>query len=192
MTDGNSQFSSTLNQLDMNIESQMRLRIKVHKWLKENANFIAPGGECISKMVCGETWEEFLERIEKCGSFGNNLTLIAISNIFNVKILVSQSNSQNKFSFTPADDKTIWKTIFLFNDVNNHYFSILPVENKGNEQEIESNEKETNTKNKKQDKKNEKTKIEKTKIETTKIEKTKNEKIESKLEKVLLLIYSEN
>ena len=152
MADGNSQFSSTLDQLDMNIESQMRLRIKVHKWLKENANFMAPGGECISKMLSGETWEEFLERIEKSGSLGNNLTLIAISNIFNVKILVSQLNSQNKFSFTPDEVKTIWKTIFLFDDGDGHYFSILPLENKSDEQEIETklNKKKMDSKNEKQ------------------------------------------
>ena len=62
--------------------------------------------------------------MSKIGEFENTVTLWAISNVLNVKIIIFHSKHDSEQFFFPTN-KTPSKNIFLFNDNDVHYLSII-------------------------------------------------------------------
>ena len=116
-----------MDQLKKKEELHDVLRKNICDWLIQNKDFKLPGGQKISNsghVKTGENWESFCQRMSKIGEFGNTVTLWAISNVLNVKIIIFHSKHDSEQFFFPTN-KTPSKNIFLFNDNDVHYLSII-------------------------------------------------------------------
>jgi hypothetical protein len=89
--DGNCQFTSLSDQLTNEIAHAPFIRRTVVSWLVLNTNTILENGAKINEFSYDKPWEAYLQEMRKNGIWGDHLTLIAASEIFNKSIVVISS-----------------------------------------------------------------------------------------------------
>jgi hypothetical protein len=92
--DGNCQFASVCSQLFNDPNEHPKLRLIVSSWLKKNANFKLPNGCTLQDFLETDrwpTWEAYAETMARDGTWGDQITLLAVAEIFKVRIVVISS-----------------------------------------------------------------------------------------------------
>jgi len=89
--DGNCQFTSLSDQLTNEIVHAPFIRRTVVSWLVLNTDTVLENGAKIREFSYDKPWEVYLQEMMKNGIWGDHLTLIAASEIFNKSIVVISS-----------------------------------------------------------------------------------------------------
>ena len=139
--DNNCQFHAIIDQLRhkkinntdiipdiMNEDAHQLLRSAAVKWLKENGNKQFIGGNEHSKLSHfyssneGDSWDKICDLYNKVGkTWGSELTLIAISDLFNVNIVVISNVRESEFkreTWTPFKEEKDAKNVLVIG----HYY----------------------------------------------------------------------
>lgn len=89
--DGNCQFYALSDQLTNEIKHAPFIRRTIITWLRVNADTLLDNGAKISEFAYGRDWSAYLQDMSRNKSWGDHLTLIAASEIFNRSIVVVSS-----------------------------------------------------------------------------------------------------
>jgi len=89
--DGNCQFSSLSDQLTNDISHAAFIRRSVVNWLTINSDTVLENGAKISEFSYDIPWRAYLQEMSKHGTWGDHLTLIAASEIFNKSVIIISS-----------------------------------------------------------------------------------------------------
>jgi len=91
--DGNCQFTSVADQLFNDLTQHSDVRSNAVGWLRANPTYKGPHGEVnLTAFIGPSAWEEYLKKMDQDGTWGDHLTLIAISQVYEVEILIVSSN----------------------------------------------------------------------------------------------------
>jgi len=131
--DGNCQFAAFSDQLYGDIDHAAEIRYCCVKWLRSNKNFVLSNGAKLEDFLQSEffpTWGDYCEYMEAEGTWGDNLTLVALAELFQTKIVIISSikivDGQNPCTIiTPS----IWnqkKVAYMSHLHELHYSSLCP------------------------------------------------------------------
>ncbi|KAH3756049.1 OTU domain containing protein [Pelomyxa schiedti] len=126
--DGNCQFYSLSDQMYDTIHRAADLRRTAVAWLEAHKEWDPGNGALLHYFVADQTWEAYCRQMSKSGTWGDNLTLIAISEHFRVRISVISSVAGDNFitEITPSalkGDPTT-KVLLLCHFAEYHYGSL--------------------------------------------------------------------
>jgi len=131
--DGNCQFSALADQLYNDPSAHAKVRKMVVNWLRENRNYTLPNGTRIIDYLQTERfpeWKDFGDYMEQDKVWGDHFTLIAASELFQIKIVVVSSIEVEPGidPFTVIIPKQWMKdrVIFLSHLHELHYSSLIP------------------------------------------------------------------
>lgn len=90
--DGNCQFASVSDQLYGDINSAFQLRQQACEWILNNQNCVLPNGSSLKNYIYDfESVEAFCQDMARNGIWGNHLTLVALANSLQRKIVILSS-----------------------------------------------------------------------------------------------------
>jgi len=132
--DGNCQFSAVADQLCDNPGAHAQIRKLAVKWLRANPHYTLPNRTVLKDYLQTEffpSWNDYCDYMQQTGTWGDHYTLIAVSEVFNVKIVILTSMdvdpSVDPFTvIVPKRWKTegTGKTIYLSHLHELHYGSV--------------------------------------------------------------------
>lgn len=102
--DGNCQFAAMADQIFGNPEYSGHVRELVVEWLLEHPKYPVGEGTVLKDFLetdCFTTWESYCEYMAKDGSWGDHITLIAMSEIFKCTIAILSSVEINDPNINP-------------------------------------------------------------------------------------------
>jgi hypothetical protein len=97
--DGNCQFAAFSDQYFGDIKYAADIRKKCVEWLWENKDFVLSNGAKIEHFLQTDffpTWRDYCEYMIQDGTWGDNLTLVALSELFQTKIVIISSIKLSK------------------------------------------------------------------------------------------------
>jgi len=126
--DGNCQFSAVSDQLFDTIDKSTYIRQTAVDWLRRSRDFELPNGAVLWNFAYDQTWDEFCNELARPGIWGNHLTLVAISEIFGVRIRIISSVKGDNFTteVNPSKLKSA-KIVWLSHFAEFHYSSLTPI-----------------------------------------------------------------
>eukprot|EP01105_Mastigella_eilhardi_P028406 TRINITY_DN9334_c0_g3_i1.p1 TRINITY_DN9334_c0_g3~~TRINITY_DN9334_c0_g3_i1.p1 ORF type:complete len:521 (+),score=142.52 TRINITY_DN9334_c0_g3_i1:49-1611(+) len=95
--DGNCQFYSLSDQLFDAISHAPEVRHAAVDWLEAHCEWDVGNGARLRDFVCDQPWEAYCKQMSRSGVWGDNLTLTAVSEVFNVRICVVSSVAGDNF-----------------------------------------------------------------------------------------------
>ncbi|KAH3757624.1 OTU domain containing protein [Pelomyxa schiedti] len=95
--DGNCQFYALCDQLYDDINRAAELREETVNWLLQHRDWDTGNGALLRDFVHNQTWEEYCATMKKNGIWGDNLTLVAVSEMKGVSITILSSVSGDNF-----------------------------------------------------------------------------------------------
>jgi len=133
--DGNCQFTSVADQLFNDLTQHSDVRSNAVGWLRANPTYKGPHGEVnLTAFIGPSAWEEYLKKMDQDGTWGDHLTLIAISQVYEVEILIVSSNWAKPYITHIGEGE---KTIRIAHYAEWHFESIERIpEKKGEESTI--------------------------------------------------------
>eukprot|EP01088_Endostelium_zonatum_P004791 TRINITY_DN1612_c0_g1_i1.p1 TRINITY_DN1612_c0_g1~~TRINITY_DN1612_c0_g1_i1.p1 ORF type:complete len:365 (+),score=111.88 TRINITY_DN1612_c0_g1_i1:87-1181(+) len=134
--DGNCQFSAVADQLFNATKFHALLRQKVCDWLRSNKNFEIGDGAKLSDFLDTDSfssWNKYVDYMSTSGSWGDHITLVAISNMFGISIMIVSSIDEKKAGkaggvvFIEPENKEVpvKKMIYLSHWHERHYGSLI-------------------------------------------------------------------
>jgi hypothetical protein len=131
--DGNCQFSAAADQLFNDPNKYHEVRRLVVKWLRNNPNFKIDSEtqliDFLEKDIYN-SWEEYCDNMSKNGQWGDQITLYAISQLFNARIVILSSvkvyNGQSLITIEPRNkpSDTKIKTLLIGHWHERHFISL--------------------------------------------------------------------
>lgn len=127
--DGNCQFYSISDQLYGDITHAAEIRSAAAEWLRSNPDKEV-NGVPLSCFVYDVTWEDFCENVSRNGIWGDHMTLIAVANAFNLRIVVISSvkgdNYMNEiYPDPPLPGREPPRQITILHFAESHYTSVV-------------------------------------------------------------------
>jgi len=140
--DGNCQFAAVSDQLFGHPKFHPKIRKVVAHWLRNHPHFAVDSTTVLSDFLekdCFPTWNAYCDYVAEEGNWGDQITLRAIAEIFNVEITVISSvdtpepNSQPITTIRPANGSDFHKSILLAHWHERHYGSLTVVDEESEE-----------------------------------------------------------
>lgn len=127
--DGNCQMYSISDQLWKSLDRHRFVRLDIVGWLRRNADLELPNGAKLRDFVHGMSWEAYCESMERDGTWGDHLTLIAASELYAARIMIISSSVDDTSYITEIVPTTrpVERSVFLCHYAEYHYSSILPI-----------------------------------------------------------------
>jgi hypothetical protein len=97
--DGNCQFAAFSDQYFGDVNKAATVRIECVKWLWNNKDFVLSNGAKIEHFLQTDffpTWRDYCEYMIQDGTWGDNLTLVALSELYQTKIVIISSIKLSK------------------------------------------------------------------------------------------------
>lgn len=95
--DGNCQMSSLSFQIFGNFENAQDVRLLIVGWLRSNGDLELPENNALLKDFSYLEWNKYCDLMEKNGTWGDHITLIAAAEIFNRSIVIVSSIPGSNF-----------------------------------------------------------------------------------------------
>lgn len=129
--DGNCQFYSISDQLFGEISYANDIRKKAAEWLQENPNKEINGCP-LNCFIYDKTWDEYCEEVGKNGSWGDQMSLIAVANVYNLRIIVISSVKGDNYVTEvypdpPLPNREPPRQITIAHIAELHYCSVVPL-----------------------------------------------------------------
>ena len=125
--DGNCQFYALSDQIYGDFNHAKEIRTRAADWLRKNSDKLV-GGTPLRFFVYATTWEEFCNNAAKEGTWGDHLTLMAVANVYNVKILIVSSIADDNYITEISPDRKESapppKQVILSHFAEYHYGSV--------------------------------------------------------------------
>lgn len=130
--DGNCQFSAVSDQLFDTTKYHLDIRQHVAHWLNNNPDYEIENGTFLRDFLetdCYGTWSEYCQTMAQEGTWGDHMTLVAISELFKCTIVILSSVELDGKSTDPITVITprrsdSQKVILLSHLHENHYGSL--------------------------------------------------------------------
>eukprot|EP01098_Paradermamoeba_levis_P006819 TRINITY_DN2838_c0_g1_i1.p1 TRINITY_DN2838_c0_g1~~TRINITY_DN2838_c0_g1_i1.p1 ORF type:complete len:464 (-),score=125.21 TRINITY_DN2838_c0_g1_i1:56-1255(-) len=103
--ESNCQFEAVAHQLFQDAKFADQVRMNVSTWLLNNPTYCVPNGQELSKYLCaGLTWQQYCQGMASPACWGDNVTLIAVAEVYQAKIVIITSIVGNQFviEITPS------------------------------------------------------------------------------------------
>jgi len=132
--DGNCQFAAFADQLFSTPRVHQEVRRISVEWLRQNPNFEVERGVYLRdflEMDCFGNWEEYCNYMAQDGTWGDHMTLIALSEVFECSVIILSSvelgNNSASNPVTIIEPKTCksQKVILLSHLHEKHYGSLV-------------------------------------------------------------------
>lgn len=129
--DGNCQFRAIADQIYMNEQDFALVRENAVSWLTENENFEVDKGTKISEFLFDfPSWDAYCDEMAQDGVWGDQLTLMAIAEKFQVRLWILSSSDciDEKAAIIIEPRQTrVRKTVYLLHWLERgHYESLVP------------------------------------------------------------------
>jgi len=127
--DGNCQFAACSDQLYGTPAHHLTVRYAAVNWLRQNQDFVLPNQTKIRDFLQTDffpTWEDYCTYMNQPGIWGDHLTLIAISQAFDAKIIIISSVEVNPGidPFTVIAPRVTKRVLYLSHLHELHYSSL--------------------------------------------------------------------
>lgn len=129
--DGNCQMSSLSYQLFETFDHADDIRKCIVNWLRENKELEIPENGAKLKDFVYEDWDVYCNQMEKSGTWGDHLTLIAAAEVFNCTIVIFSSMPGNDYitEIVPfKGENENGKTLFLSHYAEFHFTTLIKLE----------------------------------------------------------------
>ncbi|XP_078614208.1 uncharacterized protein LOC144883508 [Branchiostoma floridae x Branchiostoma japonicum] len=126
-SDGNCQFAAFADQLERlgrGILSPQDLRRMSVSYLRNNPKLPGPDASNVADFVDGKDLPRYLRQMEEEGTWGDHLTLQALSNIWNVRVCIVSSSSDYLIYINPLGMDSRAEVILLGHISEEHYVSL--------------------------------------------------------------------
>jgi len=130
---GNCQFAAFSDQYFNDIKYAAEIRNECVKWLMKNKYFVLTNGAKMENFLQTDffpTWQDYCEYMSVDGTWGDNLTLVALSELFRTKIVIISSiklsKNQNPCTVIVPSKWENNKVVYLSHLHELHYSSICP------------------------------------------------------------------
>ena len=129
--DGNCQFYSISDQMYGDISHAEEIRKDAADWLRRNSDKDV-NGIPLSCFIFDETWDEFCDKVSTNGVWGDHLTLIAVANVYNLRIVVISSVKGDNYMTEVYPDPPLQgreppRSITISHFAEFHYNSVVPL-----------------------------------------------------------------
>ena len=132
--DGNCQFHAIAQQLQIQTNKQMsadEVRKAIVQFLRQNPVLnVADGVLDLRDRIISETWEQYLDRLEKGEQWGNENTLLVVPFVFDVPVTVL-SDSMDHVVSIPLPNENVNEdvpTLLIGHISELHYVGLIPVD----------------------------------------------------------------
>jgi len=130
---GNCQFAAFSDQCFGDIKYAAAIRSECVRWLAKNKDFVLSNGAKMEDFLQTDyfpTWQDYCEYMSEDGIWGDNLTLVALSELFRTKIIIISSiklsKNQNPCTVIIPSNWDNKKVVYLSHLHELHYSSICP------------------------------------------------------------------
>jgi len=128
--DGNCQMHSLSDQLCGNLNHGKYIRKRLVRWLTSHSTVTLSNGCTLKDFVHDQSWEQYCDRMNREGEWGDHLTLIAAAEVFKSSIVIISSVLGDNFVVEVLPTFCIPEnTIMLSHFAEFHYGSVIPVSN---------------------------------------------------------------
>ncbi|KYQ96674.1 OTU domain containin protein [Tieghemostelium lacteum] len=124
--DGNCQFHALSDQLYGDLSHSADIRKSIVQWLRKNKDHSLTNGAVLSQFVGDRDWEQYCNEMEKLGTWGDHLTLLAAAEIYGLKISIISSVESTSHFFIEVIPTKIQKdkVLLLSHYAEFHYGSL--------------------------------------------------------------------
>lgn len=129
--DGNCQFYSISDQMYGDTTHADEIRSAAADWLRKNPDKDINGAP-LSCFIYDETWDEYCDKVARNGTWGDHMTLVAIANVYNLKIVIISSVEGDNYTTEVYPDPPLQgreppRNITIFHFAERHYGSVVPL-----------------------------------------------------------------
>ena len=129
--DGNCQFYSISDQIYGDITHADEIRCATTEWLRSNS-YKEIDGTPLCCFISDETWDEYCDKIGRNGTWGDHMTLVAMANVYNLKIMIISSVRGDNYITEVYPDPPLQgreppRKITISHFAESHYGSVVPL-----------------------------------------------------------------
>jgi len=129
--DGNCQFYSLSDQLCGKLDHAGFLRKSIVHWLRNNGDLELSNGAKMKDFAHDRTWEQYCNEMDRNGTWGDHLTLIAATEIFSIQIFIISSVTGDNFIVDIVPEKVRpHRLVMLSHYAECHYGSVQHIDPK--------------------------------------------------------------
>jgi len=127
--DGNCQMHSISDQLTGTFDYARFIRRSIVAWLRAHGELKLANGALLKEFVHDKTWEQYCNEMSRDGIWGDHLTLIAATELFNIKVVIISSVPGDNFiiEINPELSKAR-RIVMMSHYAEYHYSSIQPTD----------------------------------------------------------------